>query len=278
MTTINTIHDLLELLRSEPAWTEELRAILLTKELLELPSAVASLMSASVETNRRLAHLESDMALVKDDISGLKEDVGGLKEDVSGLKEDVGGLKEDVSGLKEDVGGLKEDVSGLKEDVGGLKEDVAGLGSRMTSAEGNWGRIYGWVYERRVEQSALARTFTDFGFSRSRISMSQNSGTRPDFHSAIDNALERGNLSVSDVRSIFDADLIIRSGDGRYALFEISVTAGSEDISRAKARAEILADALEVEVKPAVVSANLPDPQRQQAEEAGVEVIIITDN
>lgn len=148
----------------------------------------------------------------------------------------------------------------------------------MTSAEGNWGRIYGWVYERRVEQSALARTFTDFGFSRSRISMSQNSGTRPDFHSAIDNALERGNLSVSDVRSIFDADLIIRSGDGRYALFEISVTAGSEDISRAKARAEILADALEVEVKPAVVSANLPDPQRQQAEEAGVEVIIITDN
>lgn len=229
MTTINTIHDLLELLRSEPVWVEELRAILLTKEVLELPAAVASLTEALSETNRRLGNLESDMVIVK-------------------------------------------------EDVAVIKEDVSGLTTRVARAEGHLGRLLGKEYERSVERAALARTLTEYGFSRARVSMSQNSGTRPEFHSAIADALENGNLSVSDVRSIFDTDLIISSGDGRYALFEVSVTACSEDISRARARAEILAGALAAEVTPAVITSNIQEPQQRQADEAQVKVIIIPDD
>ena len=257
MATINTIHDLLELLRSEPVWVEELRAILLTKEVLELPAAVASLTEALSEANRRLGQLESDMATVKEDVAVIREDIVVLKDDMSGVK---------------------EDMSGVKEDMSGVKEDMSGLTTRVARAEGHLGRLLGKEYERSVEQAALARTIIDLGFNRVRVSMSQNSGTRPEFHRAIDYALESGNLSVSDVRSIFDTDLIISSGDGRYALFEVSVTAGSEDISRARARAEILAGALASEVTPAVITSSIQDPQQLQADEAQVKVIIIPDD
>ena len=37
MTTINTIEDLARILREQPTWADALRALLLTKELLDLP-------------------------------------------------------------------------------------------------------------------------------------------------------------------------------------------------------------------------------------------------
>ena len=41
MTTINTIEDLIRLLRTNPEYAESLRAILLTRELIELPEKFA---------------------------------------------------------------------------------------------------------------------------------------------------------------------------------------------------------------------------------------------
>ncbi len=131
MTTINTIQDLIQLLRDQPLWAEELRGILLSTELRDLPAAVRELTQTlaanAVQTNERLTRIEQDVSILKEDVSTLKEDVSILKEDVSTLKEDVSILKEDVSTLKEDVSTLKEDVSILKEDVSTLKEDVSTL-------------------------------------------------------------------------------------------------------------------------------------------------------
>ena len=37
MATINTIHDLFQLLRDNPEWADELRRLVLTTELIDLP-------------------------------------------------------------------------------------------------------------------------------------------------------------------------------------------------------------------------------------------------
>ena len=49
MTTINTIHDLHRILVEHPEWRDELRRILLTKELLELPQRFAEYAKSTDE-------------------------------------------------------------------------------------------------------------------------------------------------------------------------------------------------------------------------------------
>ena len=41
MTTINNIQDLIQLLRDQPHWADELRGILLSDELRDLPAAIS---------------------------------------------------------------------------------------------------------------------------------------------------------------------------------------------------------------------------------------------
>ena len=85
---------------ANPDLREPLLRALLTEEFLEMPG--------------RVARIEEDVNVLKEDVSILKEDVNVLKEDVSILKEDVNVLKEDVSILKEDVNVLKDDVGWLR--------------------------------------------------------------------------------------------------------------------------------------------------------------------
>ena len=51
--TINTIEDLARILQEQPTWAEALRALLLTRELLELPERFDRSVQAQQETNRQ---------------------------------------------------------------------------------------------------------------------------------------------------------------------------------------------------------------------------------
>ena len=90
MTTINTIQDLLQLLRDLPQWAEELRGILLSKELQDLPAAVRELAQAvrdgTAATNQRLTAIETDTAQLKADTAQIREDMGRLQGDMGRLR------------------------------------------------------------------------------------------------------------------------------------------------------------------------------------------------
>ncbi|CAI8035588.1 hypothetical protein GBAR_LOCUS19939 [Geodia barretti] len=62
MTTINDIHDLVELLQNNPDWAETLRNIILTRELLDLPETFARALQDWAETNQALTRLETSNA------------------------------------------------------------------------------------------------------------------------------------------------------------------------------------------------------------------------
>ena len=79
MTAINDIRDLLQILREQPDWADQVRAVLLSQELLELPGKVA-ILAATVETiNRRLDRLEQDVAELKAGQKTIIDDVGFIK-------------------------------------------------------------------------------------------------------------------------------------------------------------------------------------------------------
>ena len=69
---VRTFADILRALREHPEWLEELRKVILTSELLELPKKVDELL-------RRVARLEEDVAVLKQDVAYLKGEFGRFK-------------------------------------------------------------------------------------------------------------------------------------------------------------------------------------------------------
>ena len=75
MTTI-TKENLIEILNENPILVEELRSLLLTRELLALPQLFAEFMEA---TDKRFSALERDVGYLKGKALELERDVGYLK-------------------------------------------------------------------------------------------------------------------------------------------------------------------------------------------------------
>lgn len=67
MTTINTIEDLVRILREQPAWAETVRAVLLTEDLLDLPARFDRFVQSQEETNRRLSELLAELKEISED-------------------------------------------------------------------------------------------------------------------------------------------------------------------------------------------------------------------
>ncbi|MGC8938021.1 MAG: hypothetical protein ACP5KH_03400 [Thermodesulfovibrio sp.] len=91
---IETFHDLVRVLKTHPEWLEELRQLILTTELIELPKKFEE--------------------FIENEFKPLKKKVDKLEEDVAVLKQDVAVLKQDVKVLKDDVGMLKGDMFEMK--------------------------------------------------------------------------------------------------------------------------------------------------------------------
>ena len=184
MTTINTIQDLLQLLRDQPQWAEELRGILLSKELQDLPAAVRELAQAvrdgTAATDQRLTALETDTAQLKADTTQLKADTTQLKADTTQLKTDTAQLKADTAHLK-----------------------------------GDMGRLRGAEYERRAEDRAVHRTLTQLGFVQPWIIKGPRSGIQPLLSSVLARALiqaDREGRTIpqpSEDASFLYADIIV---------------------------------------------------------------------
>ena len=267
MTTINTMQDLLQLLRDQPQWAEELRGILLSRELQDLPAAVRELTKVLREsterTDQRLATLETDTAQLKADTAQLKADTAQLKADTAQLKADTAQLKADTAQLKAD----------------------------MTQVKGDMGRLRGAEYERRAEDRAVHRTLTELGFIQPRIIKGPRSGLQPLLSSVLARARNRAAREQRTLpqpgenANFLNADIIIADlgdpdeGDhhgppAAYALFEASITADSGDVARARVRAQTLAETLNVQVIPAVLADNAPEQVATEADTAGVRLFI----
>jgi len=81
-----TFADILRALKNHPDWLEELRKIILTTELLELPKKFDELL-------KRVDKIEKDVEILKQDVAVLKQDVAVLKKDMAYLKGEFGRFK-----------------------------------------------------------------------------------------------------------------------------------------------------------------------------------------
>ncbi len=208
---IETFEDLLKALRERRDWLEQLRALILTEELLNLP--------------RRFEEFrEKDFKPLKEKVDTIEKDVGGLKNDVEVLKNDVEVLKNDVAILKNDVAILKNDVAILKNDVAILKNDVA--------------ELKGDNFERKVRERAPAY----FGriIKRCRIVQFE------ELSDILDDAVDKGLISEEEKNDVLNVDVIVTGvlREDRekkvVVVAEVSYKTDRTDVERAYKRSKVI--------------------------------------
>ena len=118
MTTISTIHDLHRILVEHPEWRSELRRILLTEELLELPQRFAEYAKA---TDEKLDALTTEVRQNTSDIRQNTTDIGELKGLTKQNTTDIGELKGLTRQNTTDIAELKDLTRQNTNHIGELK-------------------------------------------------------------------------------------------------------------------------------------------------------------
>ncbi len=230
-----TFADILRALREHPDWLGELRKLILTEELLELPRKFEELLKRVDRIEKRVEKIEEDVAVLKQDVAVLKQDVAVLKQDVAVLKQDVAVLKQDMSYWKGEFGRLKgRDLERtIRERYYAYFGKVL-KGAKVISMEGLIPTI---------------ETYEDKG----EITEEQKDGVL------------NLDLIVSGHSKSLKKDVIL-AVEVSYSLYE-------EDIERACERADVLSRVLQREVIPTVVACQIKEGTERLADERGILLI-----
>ena len=204
-TTINTIDDFARILRENPDWVDTLRALLLSKELLELPERFAEFAAA---TNARLDRLESDVAELKEGQARLESDVAELKESQARTQADVAELKTGQETIMQSQRRIQDDIGYIRGRFTSVatQEEVRGIVAEM-----------GFTYRHTLTKSEIMD-----------LSLSQDTRDIP----------------RPDLRSFRRADFIIEVADAdgaiNYIAIEASYTLTDYDRQRAVRNAGLM--------------------------------------
>jgi hypothetical protein len=167
--------------------------------------------------------------------------------------------------LEEGQQRLERDVAELKSDVVQLKTDVGALNGNDT--------------ERRARENILNIAKDELDLSRGSILLARGRDTASQFLDSIEEAEAQGLITEDQADHVLLADIIIRARRGEdrqyvHGVFEVSRTIRLNDIRRARDRADAVAAATKEETIAAVIGGTIQPPQRTQAEEMNVQVLI----
>ena len=163
----------------------------------------------------------------------------------------------------------------VHERLGHLETAQTETNQRLNSPEGETGNLKGSDYERKVRYGVLHRAQDRLGLDNAYLALTQNDPRATQLGSIVNRAIRSGAISLEESEDLHNADIIISDQVNRHLVVEVSLTADTDDIIRAKRRASILSAACGGTVTPTVVTANLRDEQRDQAATDGVTTFII---
>ena len=312
--TINNIGDLARILREQPEWADTIRGLLLGEELLNLPAQLAEFVQVSQENNRQvreelaqqrellgqhsaqltqhsaqLAQISEVQAQHTAQLAQHSEQLTQHTAQLAQISETQAQHSEQLAQISEvqdqhgaqltQHGAQLAQISEVQTQHGdrmdGFHTRMDGFHARMDRMEGRLSNVEGSAYERNVRAKALFRAQHRLGLAEPYIALTQDGQAAPQLHRAISRALSSGVLSLDQSSEVYDTDLILSGADNRHVVIEVSITAGEDDIRRARRRADYLAAATGGTATPAVITAVLDEAQRAQAAEQEVATFIV---
>ncbi|GBC84867.1 Chromosome partition protein Smc [bacterium HR11] len=264
--TVKEFRDLVRLLEEHPQWRDELRRLLLTDELLDLPRVVRELAEAQRETERRLASLTERVEDLTRQVQELTARVDALTVQMDDLARHVQELTARVDTLTvrmDDLARQVQSLAGRVEDLTRqVQEMTTGVSTLLGWQRGEAGRREGERYERSIVKRAPML------FSGGVGGPTDDPRVQERLSQWLRGLLEGDRFLPSEEDPTL-ADLIWWKGD-QVVVVEVSVTVDEDDVWRAVRRARTLQSA-GVDAVPVVIGDSWDSLETQAlAEELGV--------
>ena len=248
MTTI-TRENLIQILLDDPVLVEELRSLLLTRELLDLPQKLAEFAES---VDRQFEAINQQFETINQRFEAIDQQFEAINQRFEAIDKRFEAIDRRFDSLETDVDQLKVDVGLLKGKS--LEYELAG---RVRS---------------RVEHR--------FKIRRARaVRASTQQLPAHDFEDAVYDAENAGVLSESQRQRILDTDMVVQgrsldTGKDTYVAVESSFTIADSDIVRANRTAAALRNVFpNADVWAAVYCSEISDENTRRAQDDGVEVI-----
>ena len=260
MTTISTTADLLRLLREDPDFRDEVRRLILSQELIDLPERFARFESY---VERRFDSLESSMGQQFSEVRG---EITGVRGEIAEVRGDIAEVRGDITGVRGDITGVRGDIAEVRGDITGVRGDI--------------GRLKGAEYERKVSRVFASYASAAFRQRHSRLLRSNRllvgAGQSPAtaYEEILATAFDNGEITEEEIGELQQVDAVMMGqdqGSTVYFVGEFSVTVNDHDIDRAISRAAVLRRVTGSAAWPMVIGDTIPYPQRARAEAEGVE-------
>ena len=248
VTSIPTAADLLRLLREDPDFRDEVRRLVLSQELLELPERFARFES----------YVERQFSEVRGDITRIDGSITEMRSDITRIDGSITEMRGDITRIDGSITEMRGDITEMRGDLGRLKG-----ADYERHVSGNFASHASIAFNRRHGRS----------LRRNSLLLSKVQGVRIDFEELLSNAVDNGLISDEELSELRQVDAVMSGQDGSntvYFVGEISLTVNNTDIDRAIVRAAILGKATGSDAWPMVIGDTIPDPQRARAEAEAV--------
>ncbi len=239
MSTISNTADLLRLLREDPDFRDEVRRLLLTQELIELPERFA----------RFVTYAEQQFAEIRGDIIRIDGNIAEIRGDIIRIDGNITRIDSNITEIRGDLGRLNG--AEYERQVSRSFASYASMAFRG-------------LYNRRLR--------------RNRLLHSKAQGIGREFEELLSNAVDNGSINESEAIDLELADAVMRGEDSEvpvYYVGEISISVNNDDIERAVVRADILNKVTGSTTWPMVIGETIPEPQRARAGSEQVAFILV---
>ncbi len=279
MTTINDITDLIRLLREDPTWTETLRNLLLTKELVELPETLSafvtetrgnfrtvnqrleSLEAGQAEMQANITTLQAGQAEMQANITTLQAGQAEMQANITTLQAGQAEMQANITTLQTGQATLQANITTLQTGQATLQANITTLQEGQATMGGDLSRLSGRDYETRAARRAPSLAADHFNLTRIETLFTTKNPERLDALALISQL--QGVITPTENQEVTSADLVLR-GEGPETsdfqlLAEISITVQEKDRARAVHRAAILERVTGIRTKPILIGTVIED-------------------
>ena len=235
MTPEDNARAFLRLLEEDPAFREQARSLILTKELMDLPARFATFVS---ETTTFMSETTAFMKRTAE-----------FMEAQTIFNQRIEQQIDELMGFRQDQLKFNEEQRQFNEEQRQFNEEQRQFNRRIEASIGDLrGKVARTVVLSRIEEITeyLGLEYDDYYDRRAKIQMLRDAGNL--------------GLPYGERRSFYDSDLVVRTidpdGNPRFIALEASYTADQRDTDRASRNAGLLSQATGESAAPAIASVN----------------------